>query len=139
MIFDFSTHLKVSALTKGVLEKQVVLLLFHSILHPANYQTALSALILQLSKVNTKQYKPLALLKVNQRVISFPRCCRQTVMHGGSRASIKIQICHLNHSMNVPYLHFRHLIYSNSGRGGGGGWGLSPLSHRNVNSGAVID
>lgn len=56
---------------KSVLDKQVVLLLFHTILHPANYQTVLSALILQLSNVNTKQYKPLALLKVNQRVISI--------------------------------------------------------------------
>lgn len=58
---------------KGVLEKQVVLLLFHTILHPANYQTGLSALILQLSKVNTKQSKPLALLKVSQHIISDTR------------------------------------------------------------------
>lgn len=35
-------------------------------------------------------------------------------MHGGLRANIKIKLCRLNHSMNVPYLHFWHLIYSNS-------------------------
>lgn len=68
----------------------------------------LSALILRLSKVNAKQYKPLALLKVSQHVISV------SPIHGGLRANIKTKICHLNHSMNVPYLHFWHLIYSNS-------------------------
>lgn len=100
---------------QGVLEKQVVLWLFHTILHPANYQTGLSALILQLSNVNTKQYKPLALLKVSQHVINV------SPIHGGLRANIKIKIRQLNHFMNVPYLHFWHLLYSNS-EPAGGGW-----------------
>lgn len=102
---------------QGVLEKQVVLWLFHTILHPANYQTGLSALILQLSNVNTKQYKPLALLKVSQHIISV------SPIHGGLRANIKIKIRQLNHFMNVPYLHFWHLLYSNSEPAGGGGGG----------------
>lgn len=35
-------------------------------------------------------------------------------MDRGLRANIKIKISHLNHSMNVPYLHFWHLKYGNS-------------------------
>lgn len=47
-------------------------------------------------------------------LLASPQCCRHQVMDRDLRANIKIKICHLNHSMNVPYLNFWHLIYSNS-------------------------
>lgn len=47
-------------------------------------------------------------------LLASPQCCRHQVMDRGLRANIKIKICHLNHSMNVSYLNFWHLIYSNS-------------------------